>query len=179
MLSLSQNLLREARAAHFGLGILIFLFLFACVSSPPKAHRRPKKVEAPAGKFIPGYGFSIDARYDPRFDNLVPGYKLLTVVIRNTSLQVIQTDRKKDRWVVIDREGKKHRGIVNLKARDRDLWIDLPEKLKGLIDYPDDIPISYTATFDLLFPLTVPLKGFREVVFKNATWDQEFLVSKE
>ena len=157
---------------------LLFLVVVACAPSSP-AKRRPSRIEVEAGRFIPGYGFSIDAGYDPRFDNLIPGYKLLTVVIRNTSLSVIDADAKRDRWVVVDVKGKRYSAINSLKYKDRPLWRDLPEKLKGLIDYPEEIPISYTVTFDLLFPRSLDLRDFQAVHYKNAAWGQEFIVTKE
>lgn len=158
--------------------LLVLSFTLACAAGR-ETKKSPQRVLAGSGEFIPGYGFSIDAAYDPRLDGLVEGYKLVTVVIRNTSLHVIQTDPKRDRWRIVDREGRARRAVNSLKLKNRELWRTLPEGLRKLIDYPENVPISYTVTFDLLFPKRVVLQEFQEIRYRNAAWGQEFRIAKE
>lgn len=160
---------------HFKTTVLLIgcLLLAACAGN-----RRVERVEGRAGHFIPGYGFSIDARYDPKLDTLVPPYKLLTVAIRNTSLNVIRMDPRKDRWVLVDADGKKVQAINTLRARDQKRWRRLPDRMRELMDYPDYVPISYTATFNLFFAPKVALEDFRQLRFKNASSNLEFLIDR-
>jgi len=135
-------------------------------------------VEGRAGHFIEGYGFSLDARYDPRLDEVATPYKLLTVAIRNTSLQVIRMDARKDRWVLVSAKGKKIAAINSLRIRDRKRWRRLPEETRELMEYPEFVPISYTATFNLFFPPSASLDDFQQLRFKNASADLEFLIDR-
>lgn len=159
---------------RFSFALILGFLLIACAGRP-----RPETVEGRAGRFLPRHGFSIDARYDPKLDDLVPRYKPLAVAIRNTSLRVIFMDARKDRWFLVDGGGKKIRAVNSLRLRDPKVWGSLPEGVRRLVDYPEVVPISYTATFNLFFPAKASLKGFREVHYWNAFWNENFRISAE
>ncbi|MBI2082851.1 MAG: hypothetical protein HYT76_04700 [Deltaproteobacteria bacterium] len=142
------------------------------------AGKKLETIESRAGNFILGHGFSIDAHYDKKLDSLVPSYKLLTVAIRNTSLTVIQMNNEKDQWVLIDKSGKRHKAINSLRKKDAKRWKKLPEEVQQLVDYPESVPINYTATFNLFFPKRVDLEKFEEVHYKNVAFHRLFKIYK-
>ncbi|MBI2067015.1 MAG: hypothetical protein HYW02_06625 [Deltaproteobacteria bacterium] len=145
------------------------------------AGKRPKirTFEARAGDFIAGHGFSIGASYDPRLDKLAPKQKVLTVAIRNTSLNVIPMDARKDRWYIVDARGKKHRAVNRLKSIQGKRWEKLPERIKSLVDYPETVPIGYMVTFNLFFSGPVSLKDFEELHYENAAGQLHFKIYNE
>lgn len=157
--------------------VLILLMMVLLVGCAGK--KKPPSIEAMAGSFIPGYVFSIDASYDKRLDKMVPRYQLLTIAIRNTSLNLIRMDSQKDQWLLIDEEGKKWHAINSLRLKDRQLWKGLAPRVQELVEYPKSVPISYTVTFNLFFPKKVPLADFREIRYRNAISGQEFRIVKE
>jgi hypothetical protein len=154
---------------------LICIFLFASCAG----RRRPPAVEGKAGASIAGHGFSIDAHYVSKLDSLVPKYKVLSVAIHNTSLSVIPMSSQQDRWYIVDRQGKKHRGINNLRTADRVAWRKLPRGARDLLDYPEAIPINYTVTFNLFFPKKVNLKNFEEIHFESASGGVSLKILKD
>lgn len=163
--------------------ILVVLSLIAasagCVRVGPQKSKKPAKVEGQAGRAVPFYSLSIDANYDPRLDNLIPGYKLLPVIMRNLSLRPIPMDFKRDRWVIVGEKGQRYRAVNTLKLKDPVMWRELPDKMRTMIDYPEIIPINYSVTFDLLLPKRVNLEYFRQIRYYNAAWKQEFVIEKE
>jgi hypothetical protein len=136
-------------------------------------------IEGKAGDFIRGHGFSIDAQYDARLDSLVTPYKVLSIAIRNTSLNVIQMDAKKDTWVIVDRRGKSHRGFTSIRKRNPKRWESLPREARELMEYPELVPINYTATFNIFFPRTANLEGFQEIRYNNATFRESYRIYKQ
>ncbi len=157
-----------------GLFLLLLLIQGGCAGK-----RKPEVAEAQAGRFIPRYGFSIDAQYDSKLDKLLPAYKTLSVGIRNTSLQLIRMEARRDRWIVVDRSGKKIRAINSLRHKDRKSWNRLSPRRRDLIEYPEVVPIGYTVTFNLFFPKKVALEDFRQIWYKNSASGQEFRIYKE
>ncbi|MBI2980870.1 MAG: hypothetical protein HYY44_00945 [Deltaproteobacteria bacterium] len=153
-----------------GLLVCFFLLIVGC------AGKKVETIETKAGSFVLGHGFSIDAHYDEGVDRLVPGYKLLTVAIRNTSLTVIQMNFKEDQWVVVSRHGKKMKAINSLRKKDPRRWNALPEEVQRLVDYPDEVPINYTATFNLFFPKSADLDKFEELQYKNLVFRKVFKI---
>ncbi len=158
--------------------LLVFLIADGCVTVKPDK-KGPAKIEGTAGRTIQSYGLSVDADYEPRLDELIAGYKLLPVSLRNVSLRVIPMDAEKDRWVIIGEKGQKYRAINSLRIKDPLLWRVLPEQIRDSIDYPEVLPINYSVTFDLLFPSRVNLEYFREIRFYSAPLGREFIVAKE
>lgn len=161
--------------------LVVFAVAFsACV--PFKGKAKPKKnekIQAVAGRIIPTYSISIDANYDPRLDNLIAGYKLLPVIIRNMSLRNVIMDAKTDKWVVIGEKGQKYPAVNSLRLKDRVLWREMPENMRSLIDYPEIVPVNYSSTFDLFLPENAKLDWFREIRYYNAALQQEFILEKD
>ena len=129
------------------------------------AHAKKKQVlRVPGGTSVPKLGMAIDASYDPRFDNFVPGYKILQVAIVNNSFNMIPMDPKKDKWSVVTLEGKKvYPAIVDLRLDNPRAWNALPEKTRNIIAYPLILPIGARQVFDLFVPAGAPLETFRQV----------------
>src|SRR3989338_4688448 len=102
---------------------LLIASLGGCVTvrSGPKA-KKSSRIEGFAGRTIPEAGISIDADYDPRLDDLIYGYKLLPVTIRNVSLRTIPMDVRKDLWIVVGEKGQRYRAINSLRLKDPVLW---------------------------------------------------------
>jgi hypothetical protein len=148
---------------------------------PPRsaAQKKPAKVESVAGRIIPNFSLSIDANYDPRLDNLIPGYKLLPVIVKNMSLRNVIMDAKRDKWVIVSEKGHKYTAINSLKLKDRVQWREIPERMRALIDYPEIVPINYSSTFDILLPEKAKIDYFREIRYYNAEWKQEFVLEKD
>lgn len=138
---------------------------------------RSKEVIAiPGGTVSPVLGVGFDVNYDPQLDNVVPGYKILTVAYTNNSMKLIQMDPFIDKWYVIDRRGSKKRAIVNLRNEDPDTWGGLPKRLKVLIEYPLLIPVGETITIDLLFRDKLNLEAFKSVIYQKKDAGQEFRI---
>ncbi len=157
--------------------IALTLLLPACGG---RQQVNPKPVKAaldviriPSGTTIPVMGLSFDVSYDPRLDNLIPGYKILTVAINNTSLEYVQMDPFNDQWVVVDRSGHKHKAILNMREKSPEVWAKLPPKLRRLLEYPLMVRIAEDTPVDLIFPDSASLGEFREVIFKFSTKDKE------
>jgi len=119
-------------------------------------------------------GIVLDAKYDNRLDNLIPGYKIVTVALTNNGIDIIKLNPLKDRWEIIDAYGKPRRAINSLRISNPRIWSGLPEKVKGLIEYPVGVSIGYTETMDLFYPANLDLTSFRSVTFYNAATDKKF-----
>ncbi len=159
---------------------LMVVLAGACVTvrSGPKT-KKISRFEGFAGRTIPEAGLSIDASYDPRLDDLIYGYKLLPVTIRNVSLRAIPMDVRKDLWVVVGEKGQRYRAINSLKLKDPILWREVPDRMRSMIDYPEALPINYNVTFDLLLPKKAQLEYFRQIRYRSAVMGQEFVIDKE
>lgn len=165
----------------------IFLFLpvialmafSACLPMRTAKAKKPAKVESMAGRVIPSFSLSIDANYDPRLDELITGYKLLPMIIKNMSLRNVIMDAKKDKWIIIGEKGQRYEAINSLRYKDHVMWREIPEKMRALIDYPEIVPINYSVTFDLMIPKKANLEYFREIRYYNAAWQQEFILEKD
>lgn len=151
----------------------------SCVPTRSAKNKKPAKVESYAGRVIPSFSLSIDANYDPRLDEIIPGYKLVPVIIKNMSLRNVEMSVKQDRWVIVGEKGQKYVALNSLRYKDPPLWREIPEKMRALIDYPEIVPINYSVTFDLLVPKKSKLEYFREIRYYNAAWRQEFVLEKE
>ncbi len=137
---------------------------------------RAKPIVVSAGTVLPSLGVGFDAYYDPSLDNIIPGYKILTVAYKNNSMNIIQMNPSDDMWSVEDRRGKKIKAIINLRLVDPDVWASLPKRLKGLMEYPLLIPIGGTKTIDLLFPEKINLGEFRSVTFRSKKSKQGYKI---
>lgn len=156
--------------------ILSFLFIVfiatfsACVTSSKKE----SKTSSSQRLNVPNWGITIDATYDKKLDEVVPGYKILTVAITNRSVDMIKLDPNNDQWMVEDAWGRKQKAIVSLRIRDPKIWDILPPKVKDLVEYPAGVQMGYSQTFDLFFPQNVDLEGFRSIAFYSAVLKQNF-----
>ncbi|MBL7684713.1 MAG: hypothetical protein JNK65_01595 [Deltaproteobacteria bacterium] len=148
----------------------LFLILPACMTSSDA----PPKNSSNARLNLPNWGITIDASYDPKLDNIVPGYKLITVALTNRSVDLIKFDPTGDQWFIEDSNGKKLRGIISLRARDPQVWSTLPPKVKDLVEYPAGVQMGFTQTFNLFYPDGTELARFRAISFYSANLKQNF-----
>ncbi|HPW44813.1 MAG TPA: hypothetical protein PKU96_00375 [bacterium] len=122
------------------------------------------KVQVNGGVPIQGYGLVIDASYDPRLDNLVPGYKLINVVIANSSFNIIGLDPQRDKWSIkVDGKSSPIKALHNLRGQDPKAWSALPPRVKDVIGYPLLLPIGARDVIDLFVPETLDLEKFTTV----------------
>ena len=145
-------------------------YLFACVSSNAD---RPKGTSS-ARLNLPNWGVVIEAYYDKKLDNLVPGYKVITMSLTNRSVDMIKLDPLKDAWNIEDAWGRKQRGLSSLRVRDAKTWAALPPKVQELIEYPAGVQMGYSQFFYLFYPQHIDLDGFRSIEFYSASLNQNF-----
>lgn len=157
------------------LAILLLTFS-SCMGGATGARKAskggPEPIVVPAGTQVPALGLAFDLSYDPELDNLIPGYRILQVGITNGSLKVAELRPLDDRWYVIDRRGRRHSAVINLRLSDPDTWKSLPDRLKQLIEYPLFISVGESFVIDLLFPDRVELGEFGGVVFESVGLDK-------
>ena len=146
--------------------ILVTLFS-ACVAVDSSVPRKKSKVAGQAGQMIPEFGLTFGARYNPELDQLVPGYKIITVAMTNNSVNQLTMDPAKDRWWIRLLHGRKVKAIGNLRLKDPKKWFQLPEKKRQLMEPPLYIPIGYTQTFDLFVSDKINLGHFRSIAYTN------------
>lgn len=147
--------------------IIVLMILF-CLPVHAKKEK-PKVFRVPAGANVPSLGLAMDASYDPKTDNIVPGYKILSVAITNNSINVLQLNADNDEWQVEDIKKHKHNSINSLKDKDPGTYIQLPQKLRKLIDYPSMVQVGETKVIDLLFKDNVNLDAFRMVKYTSTS----------
>lgn len=136
--------------------------------------KKSEKITSEAGLNIPSWGIAIDAIYDSRLDNLVPGYKIINIIVTNKSANIIYFDPKKDKWHVSDNLGKTKIAINHLRFEDEKLWANLPPGLKSQLEYPQAVRIGHSVKIDLFFPASYDLAGFREISWKSDHFKKEF-----
>jgi len=144
-------------------------FSFGCAGG--RQSKRPTVV-VPGGTVAATLGFGFDVYYDSELDNVVPGYKILTVGYTNNSMNIVQMDPLHDRWLLVDRRGKKIIGITDLRNVDPDVWAGLPKRLRKIIEYPLLIPIGKTEAIDILFKEDINLGEFKSVIYEAAKQDK-------
>ncbi len=149
--------------------LLASLFLFtlstACVSL------RESKQQPGSGSArveLRKQGVTLDAKYNPQLDNLIPGYKIITVGVTNNGIELLKLNPLRDRWEIIDAYGRPQKGINSIRIKDPAVWSRLPDKVKELIEYPIGITVGYTETVDLFFPNNIDLSAFRSISFYSA-----------
>lgn len=158
-----------------GVGLTVVM-LFPPVAEAEKFVRKKeaKNVESELGLNIPKWGVAIDAVYDSRLDNLVPGYKILNVVLTNRSAQMINFDVEKDKWILENHLGKDIKGINHLYREDKAAWSNLPAGLKEKLAYPGAVRVGKSTNIDLIFPAHVELTQFKQIRWKSAHFKREF-----
>ena len=151
----------------FSLTLLLFFTLASCasahqagsassgretnMSSKTGSTAKTKKVRSEAGLNIPSWGVAIDAVYDKRLDHLIPGYKIINVVLTNRSPGTIYLDPGKDAWIIRDNVGKNHRAINHLRFASEKLWLALPVGLKDQLEYPHAVRTGNSTKIALFF----------------------------
>ncbi len=148
-------------------GMLVMLVVLMVVFAFPAQAKKKKDVRVYGGMVINPYGIAVDASYDRRLDNLVPGYKVVDVVIINDSLQVVYLNPEKDKWWVKLAENKRPiKAIHDLRRADSKSWSHIPERARGLLSYPLVIPIGARQVIDLFVPDTVDLDRLQELIIQ-------------
>lgn len=148
--------------------ILLTAGISACVPSKRESKTSTQRLN------VPNWGITIDASYDKKLDEVVPGYKILTVAITNRSVDMIKLDPNNDQWTIEDAWGRKQKAIVSMRIRDPRVWDILPPKMKDLVEYPAGVQMGYSQTFNLFFPEAIELEGFRAIAFYSAVMKQNF-----
>lgn len=162
--------------------IAILLFCvesFAADSSKITSRSRSKigrndTVTSEAGLNIPDWGLSVDAFYDPRLTDLIPGYHIVNIVVTNRRNTPIQFDPSHDKWVIVDKEGRKHTAKNHVEQFNSKLWTQLPEALKSKLDYPKTVDPGHFTTIDVFVPKNTDLLNFKEVSWRSHFLAKEF-----
>lgn len=141
-----------------------------------KKAKKESIVTSEAGLNIPEWGIAIDAIYDARLTNLVPGYQILNIVLTNRSAGTINLDVRGDKWAITDRAGHKYSAYNHVKNFDEKLWATLPPELQQKLDYPNAVRSNKSITIDVFFPKMVDLNNFHEITWKSAHFNKEFNV---
>ncbi|GEM_PF-1072584 len=161
--------MNERKLLPFFISLILF-FPSACIT---RGENYPK-TSSTQRLNVPNWGITIDATYDKKLDEIVPGYKILTVALTNRSVDMIKLDPNNDQWTIEDAWGRKQKAVVSLRIRDPRAWDLLPPKVRDLVEYPAGIQMGYTQTFDLFFPQSVELEGFRSIAFYCAALKEHF-----
>lgn len=133
-----------------------------------------KNISSEVGLNIPSYGIAIDAVYDPRLTDLIPGYHIVNIVVTNRRGEPVKLSTRDDKWSIVDDMGKKHTAHNHVKEFDRKLWPELPAKLQEMLEYPHHVSPGHSVTIDVFLPKSVALNHFREVIWKSAYFEMEF-----
>ncbi len=158
---------------HVFLSAFICLSVFSFLGCFSRVPVEPKN-SSQARLNLPNWGIVIDASYDPKLDDIVPGYKVLTVALTNRSVDIVKLDPVRDQWGIEDARGQKQKAIASLQIYDPEVWTQLPGRVKDLVDYPAGVQMGFTQTFNLFFPERVDLERFRAINFYSATLKQNF-----
>lgn len=152
----------------------------AGASSPNSAQKKIKgKIRSEAGLNIPSWGVAIDAVYDNRLDKLLPGYKILNVVLTNRSPSTIYLNPRIDRWTVKTASGKYYPAINHLSFTNPKLWTQLPSALQQKLDYPSGVRAGKSVKIDLFFPDYTSLDNFREIAWRSSHFKKVFSIYTE
>lgn len=150
------------RSFYFFVSLILLMSLNACIS----ARQSGKKQGSTSQRMeLHKEGIIIDAKYDPQLDNLIPGYKILTVAVTNHGTDVLKFDPLRDRWMIVDVFGKRQKAINSLRIKNPHLFGRLPDRLQNLLEYPVGVSVGYSETIDLFFSNHVELASFRSVSF--------------
>ncbi len=143
----------------FSIAMIIVIALLAS-----HAHAKKQTYRIPGGANIAPLGLSIDASYDPRLDDLVPGYKVINVAVMNQGFNIFYLDPEKDRWSIkLSGKSKSITAIHDLRRKDPVAWSKMPERARGLVAYPLVLPIGARQVIDIFVPDTVDVARFNEL----------------
>ncbi|MFH1874412.1 MAG: hypothetical protein ABH859_04410 [Pseudomonadota bacterium] len=144
--------------------VSVLVFLITFLGCGGKKANKP--IEVYGGMSIPGLGVSIEASYDPRLDNLAPGYKVLNVAMLNDSFRIIPLSPERDKWWIktSKNEKKKYEVICDLRLYDSKAWHAIPANARKHIGYPLALPIGGRQVVDLFVKEDVPVEDFSEII---------------
>ena len=126
-----------------------------------KTTKIAEDIRSEAGLNIKDWGIAIDALYDARLDDLIPGYRIINIVLTNRSAEDIQLSTNKDKWYILDNMGKKHTAYNHVKDFSEKIWVELPGKMQDMLDYPHTVSPGKSTNIDLFFPKEIDLYHFR------------------
>lgn len=143
----------------FSMSLVVIVILMASY-----AHAKKQTYRVPGGANIAPLGLSIDASYDPRLDDLVPGYKVINVAVMNQGFNIFYLDPEKDKWKIkLAGKSKSITAVHDLRRKDPVAWSKIPERARGLVGYPLVLPIGAKQVIDLFVPDTVDVAKFNEL----------------
>lgn len=144
------------------IGVCLIIVLFVACTG---AHAKKKQIyKVPGGVPIGQLNLAIDASYDSRLDDFVPGYKVINVAMVNSGFKIIYLDPEKDKWSIkLAGRRKSIMAIHDLRSRDPEVWHKIPDKAKGLVSYPLVLPIGAREVIDIFVPDTVDVTKFTEL----------------
>lgn len=142
----------------------VLLMIVMLVVSMPAHAKKARVIRAPGGTNT-DIGLVLDASYDSRLDNLVPGYKIIDVALVNQSFNIVLLHPEKDRWEIKlgGDEGKTIPAIYNLRGKLPQAYNTLPERIKPLLSYPLALPIGAREVIDIFVPDSVDVTNFTEL----------------
>lgn len=151
------------------------------VAVAPELHAKKQTIRANGGTVMPSAGIIIDGSYDTRLDTLVPGYKVVSVILVNQSFNIVGLDPEGDKWYVkLSGRASAIPAINSLRQQDPKAWAQLPEGAKDIVGYPLVLPIGAREVFDLFIPDKYDLENFNEIhaYIKSMNTKFEILVTQ-
>lgn len=145
------------------LAVLMMVLTSSCGSGSGARPRSKNVIHAQGGAMIEGFGFVLDASFDPRLSDLVPGYHVINVILVNNSFNMLFLSPERDRWF-IKAGGKRWKAVNDLRKVDASAWSQVPERARSLMTYPLVIPIGGRMVVDLFVPNTAPVKDMSELL---------------
>lgn len=148
--------------------LMIMMALLVC--SHDALAKKKQVYRVPGGVPIQPLGVSIDASYDPRFDDFIPGYKVVNVALVNSGFNILYLDPSRDIWKVKFAGSQKAvTAVHDLRSKNPDAWHKLPEQARGLVSYPLVLPIGGRQVVDIFVPDKVDVEKFTEldIYFKS------------
>lgn len=145
-------------------------------SASKKYARKSAAVTSEAGLNIPQWGLAIDAFFDPRLTDLIPGYHVVNIVLTNRRDGPILLNPVLDKWTIVDNAGKNHTARNHGKQLKGGAWDDLPAALRKKLGYPTSVKPGHFVTIDVFVPAHVDLVNFREVSWKSHSLGKEFSI---
>lgn len=161
---------------------ILITFSIISISADAGRSRKLKKfkeadaIKSESGLNIPEWGIAIDASYDPRLDDLIPGYRILNIAITNRRPNNIILNPKYDKWTIIDNAGKKHTAYNHVKYFSRKTWKKLSDDFKAKLDYPKFVKPGNMTVVDVFLPKTVDLFQFRQIIWESKFFDKQFSI---
>jgi len=144
--------------------ISIAIASLIAVAATPALAKKKNVIRAAGGTNIGGLSLVIDASYDARFDDFVPGYKVINVAVINQSFNIIYLDPDNDRWSIkIAGKRRPVPVIHDLRKSAPKTWAGLSEKTRNIMGYPLFIPVGARQVIDVFVPNSVDAASFTEL----------------